>query len=359
MNLATVDKIAKAVLYEGYMLYPYRPSSVKNQQRWNFGVLCPESHSKAQNGSEAWTMQTEVLLEGGPMTGLEVRIRFLQLVARTIGEPTEDAGDPLPGDTPSFRPVERLEVNGRVYQPWQEAIEREFCLPIYNLEGLLRTPSFDTLTYPAERHLENILDANDQIAGVIVRDRRAISGAVEISAQQINDGLFKITVIVRNATPFEANRDSSRDQALLSSMASSHTVLGALDGRFISMMAPPEHLSEIAAACNNIETWPVLVGEEGERDTMLSSRIILYDYPQIAPESAGDLFDGTEIDEILSLRIMTLTDDEKREMSQSDNRAREMLERTEAMPVEQLMKLHGVLRGMRALPLDAIKEEAP
>jgi hydrogenase maturation protease len=102
-----------------------------------------------------------------------------------------------------------------------------------------------------------------------------------------------------------------------------------------------------------------LVGEDGERDTMLSSRIILYDYPQIAPESAGDLFDGTEIDEILSLRIMTLTDDEKREMSQSDDRAREMLERTETMPVEQLLKLHGVLRGMRPLYLDAIKEETP
>ena len=49
----------------------------------------------------------------------------------------------------------------------------------------------------------------------------------------------------------------------------------------------------------------MLVGEEGERDTMLSSPIILYDYPQIAPESPGSLFDGTEIDEILSLRILT------------------------------------------------------
>ena len=86
MNLATVDKIAKAVLYEGYMLYPYRPSSVKNQQRWNFGVLCPQSYSEAQKGSEAWTMQTECLVEGSSLTGLEVRVRFLQLVARSVGE---------------------------------------------------------------------------------------------------------------------------------------------------------------------------------------------------------------------------------------------------------------------------------
>ena len=143
--------------------------------------------------------------------------------------------------------------------------------------------------------------------------------------------------------------DSTRDDALLRSLASTHTVLGVQDGRFVSLLGPPESLSELVATCKNIGTFPVLVGEEGQCDTLLSSPIILYDYPQIAPESAGDLFDGTEIDEILSLRIMTLTDDEKREMSQSDDRARQMLERTETMPVEQLMKLHGVLRGLRPL----------
>ena len=68
------------------MLYPYRPSSVKNQQRWNFGVLCPQSYSEAQNGTEAWTMQTECLVEGGSLTEVEVRVRFLQLVARSVGK---------------------------------------------------------------------------------------------------------------------------------------------------------------------------------------------------------------------------------------------------------------------------------
>ena len=161
--------------------------------------------------------------------------------------------------------------------------------------------------------------------------------------------VFKISVRVRNTTPFEVTTDSTRDDALLSSLASTHTVLGVQDGRFVSLIAPPEALSEAAARCHNVGTLPVLVGDEGQCDTLLSSPIILYDYPQIAPESAGDLFDGTEIDEILSLRIMTLTDDEKREMSQSDDRARAMLERTETMPAEQFMKLHGVLRGLRPL----------
>ena len=167
------------------------------------------------------------------------------------------------------------------------------------------------------------------------------------------DGVFKLTVQIRNTTSFTVAASATRETALLHSLVSTHTILGATDGAFVSLLAPPQELSEHAASCKNVGTWPVLVGEEGQRDTMLSSPIILYDYPQIAPESAGDLFDGTEIDEILSLRIMTLTDEEKLEMRQSDERARQMLERTETMPVEHLMKLHGVLRGLRPL-----KEEA-
>jgi hydrogenase maturation protease len=79
---------------------------------------------------------------------------------------------------------------------------------------------------------------------------------------------------------------------------------------------------------------------------MLSSPIILYDYPQIAPESAGDLFDGAEIDEILTLRIMTMTDDEKREMRGVDDHARRILERTEMLPGDHLLKMHGTMRGL-------------
>jgi hypothetical protein len=349
MNLGVVEQIAKAVLYEGYMLYPYRPSSVKNQQRWNFGVLCPQTYGEAQNGSEAWAMQTECLVEGSSMTGLEVRVRFLQLVARSVGELTMPVSELLPGEIPEFRLVDSFALNGRVYLPWQEAIEREVSLPVYNVEGLGYGLLPDAFSFPAEKQFEYLRESSGLVVGVLVRERKQLCGAVEIRSERVGDGVFKISVRIRNTTPFEVTNDSTRDDALLSSLASTHTVLGVQDGRFVSLLAPREGLSELAASCKNIGTWPVLVGEEGQRDTLLSSPIILYDYPQIAPESAGDLFDGTEIDEILSLRIMTLTDDEKREMSQSDERARAMLERTETMPVEQFMKLHGVLRGLRPL----------
>jgi hydrogenase maturation protease len=135
---------------------------------------------------------------------------------------------------------------------------------------------------------------------------------------------------------------------------SAHTILEVRDGEFVSLVDPPEKYREFAKSCQNVGTWPVLVGEKDQRDTMLSSPIILYDYPEIAPESPGDLFDGAEIDEILSLRIMTMTEEEKREMRESDERARQILERTESLPEEQLMKLHGALRGLRA-----VKGETP
>ena len=355
MNLAAVEKIANAVLYEGYMLYPYRPSSVKNQQRWNFGVLCPYSYSQAQNGSEAWTMQTECLVEGSSLTGLEVRVRFLQLVARSVGELKIPAPELLPGEVPEFRSVARLEVAGRIYQPWQEAVEREVILPVCAVEALGYQPISNALSFAAEKQFEYLPGSSGRSVGVIVRERRAICGAIEVVGEKVKDGVFRIGVRILNTTRFEATPDSSREDALLSSLVSTHTVLGVQNGRFVSLFTPPEPLSELAASCKNVGTWPVLVGKEGDADTLLSSPIILYDYPQIAPESLGDLFDGTEIDEILSLRIMTLTDEEKREMSQSDERARQMLERTESLPVQQLMKLHGALRSLR--PRDPLREE--
>ena len=92
------------------------------------------------------------------------------------------------------------------------------------------------------------------------------------------------------------------------------------DGEFVSLLDPPGASAHLAAGCRNIGTWPVLVGCRGRGGHVLSSPIILYDYPEIAAESPGDLFDSTEIDEILTLRIMTLTDDEKRSMAALDDR---------------------------------------
>jgi hydrogenase maturation protease len=112
----------------------------------------------------------------------------------------------------------------------------------------------------------------------------------------------------------------------------------------MSLLDPPDFGREAAAGCRNVGTYPVLAGDDSRRDCILSSPIILYDFPQIASESAGDLYDGTEIDEILSLRIMTLTDEEKREVRDADDRARAILERTENLAAEHFLKMHGVMK---------------
>jgi hydrogenase maturation protease len=143
----------------------------------------------------------------------------------------------------------------------------------------------------------------------------------------------------------EADGNLDRDEAMLRTLASSHAILGVRGGEFVSLLDPPEGFREAAAACRNVGTWPVLVGAEGQREMMLASPIILYDYPQVAPESPGDFFDGTEIDEMLTLRIMTLTDEEKGAMAAVDARARALLARTESMPPDQRLGLHGTMRA--------------
>jgi len=354
MNAALVDGIVKAVLYEGYMLYPYRPSAVKNRQRFNFGVVYPRAFSEAQGGTDAWTMQTECLVLGNEGTRCLIRVRFLRLVERSIEKILTPLSN-LSSITPeNMETVERLEVNENVYQPWQEAVEEEIQVTELDLSALAAQPMQWPFRLSAKQEREAIRDAGGLVAGIILRNKADVAGTIELAAARLEKGLFKLTVRIANYSRIESGRPLGREEALAKSLVSAHTILEARDGEFVSLVDPPEVCRDFASSCQNVGTWPVLVGEEGQRDTVLSSPIILYDYPQIAPESPGDLFDGAEIDEILSLRIMTLTEEEKREMRQSDERARQILERTENMPDEQWRKLHGVLRGLRGA-----KEEMP
>jgi len=340
-DLDRVQKIAEAVLYEGYMLYPYRASAVKNQQRWNFGVLCPRSYSEQQNGSDAWMMQTQCLLEAGSSARLNVKVRCLEIVNRTIGELSVPLRELPAGREPELKIVDHLDTSRQTFTPWQEAAEREVTLPSLHPAALSHNEPFQ---FPSGKEFELLRNEDDLIVGVVIREWESLSGAVKVDAEPSQNSVIKITVSIKNSTSVEPVQ--SRADALLYSLISTHTILHIEGGAFVSLIDPPESLKSVAAECRNVGTWPVLVGEEGERDIILSSPIILYDYPQIAPESPGSLFDGTEIDEILSLRILTMTDEEKHEMRRSDERARQILERTESMPPEQFMKLHGVLRGL-------------
>jgi len=326
MNATTdeslVDRLARALLYEGYVLYPYRPS-VKNQQRWTFGGVYPPG------GEEPSFMRTQCLFTGREAS-LRITVRFLHLLERT-------------GDG----------------EPWQEAVERNIDLEPVNVQRLLlaspSTPSPCTQgegrgggssvaprTAPASLTHSFSFPSFHQEQNGVLRDQRAIAGQIELAALAVGDDLIQLTVTVRNQTPPAAG------DALLSSLVSTHTILRIAGCGFVSLTDPPPRFASQAAACANVGAWPVLVGEEGETHTLLSSPIILPDYPQLAPESPGDLFDGTEIDEILTLRILALTDDEKRAAAATDDRVRQLLERTAVMAQDQLLSLHGVMRQARS-----------
>jgi hypothetical protein len=346
MNRELADKIACATLYEGYILYPYRPS-IKNHQRWTFGGIYPRRWSESQNGADPCAMQTEVLVAGAGNVSLHVIIRFLHLVDRTVGEFSSPLCE-LPTDgVPEFRLVPSLVVGDAPYQPWQEAIEREVDAGQFDLDELVRKPAEIPFSFPRERTIEPLKSAAGRIVGVLVRQRQAIEGVIEIASVQKAEDLRKVTVTILNRTSLDLLETAGREGALMRTLVSMHVLLGAREGEFISLTDAPDKWQSWTAECKNIGLWPVLIGTGFEHDTMLASPIILYDYPELAPESPGDLFDATEIDEILTLRILTLTDEEKRSAASVDPRARNLLARTEALAREQLMNLHGTIRGLR------------
>ena len=344
-----MERIADAVLYEGYILYPYRPSAVKNQQRWNFGVLCPETYAIAQRGTESAWMRTECLLEADSATTVDVKVRFLHLMLREVAELVADCEPPIPDcrhvafhNQRYFVLVPSLEVDGKHVQMWQEAAEREVVVPQIRISEL-KSPQKFSFAFSGSLAVEEVKDASGRDVGLLIRTQQELNGEIEISTDKIDRQLLKLDVTVRNLAEFDNASTGSRDAALMKSFISTHTVLRTEYGAFVSLLDPPEAYKTIASECKNSGTYPVLAGEEGDRHWVLSSPIILYDYPQIASQSAGSLFDGTEIDEILTLRIISLTEDEKSEMRSADELARQLLERTESMSAEQLMNLHGVM----------------
>ena len=345
MSQGTAEAIARAVLYEGYILYPYRPSSIKNHQRWTFGGIFPREFAD-RAGSDPCTMQTQCLVRGRDPIAY-IRVRFLHLVARQAGTLVEPAPKLAVDSEPAFTPVPSLDLDGTRFVTWEEAIEREVVAPNLLLRALFERPAVIPFDFSGTRQFEPLRRRNGQVAGALLRTALALQGELTIAAEPVGGELFRLTTRIENTTTCDPCEIADRNRAQRRAFASTHTILAVQRGHWISSMDPPADLQKAAASCDNQGTWPVLVGEAGSTDTLLSSPIILYDYPQIAPESPGDFFDGTEIDEMLTLRILTMTDEEKREMAATEPRARALLERTEAMTPMEIGRLHGALRNPR------------
>jgi hypothetical protein len=304
MNFTSVQKIAAAVLYEGYILYPYRATAIKNRQRWNFGTLYPRIYAEAQRPQEPFRLISECLLSPGDNTSLDIKVSFLQLL-------------PQP------------RTNSNLADPsldWDEAVERTSDHCDLSLSALF--------TAPLSLHIKPTAE---------------LAASLTIHAQSLPSGVCKLHLELQNMSLLSSGAEAHRDEALPRSLVSAHLLLGLTGGQFVSLLEPPDLYAADVRACTNTGVFPVLAGDEPDRSILLLSPIIMYDYPKTSPESAGDFFDGTEMDEMLTLRVLTLTDAEKDEMRNGDPRARRILERTEALTGEEMLKTHGTVRSMREI----------
>ncbi|BBX70812.1 hypothetical protein [Mycolicibacterium psychrotolerans] len=318
--------IADAVLYEGYLLYPYRATSAKNQSRWQFGVLGPQGAEQDGIG-ENDALSADVLVESNGATTVTVVVRFLQLQHRAVERDTGDG---------RFEQAGELGAGDQSWLTWDEAVEQEIPFGPFRLaelEGSLRLP----FVAPSGTEVE-IVDG-----GRLVRTRREVRAALTLSAEP-DDGLTRVSIDVHNITPAV----TGKDDAIATSLIGTHVLTEVQGGAFISLLEPSPQAAGAVARCRRHRCFPVLAGPADASDLMLISPIILYDHPEIAEQSDGALYDSCEIDEILTLRIMTMTDDEKAQARATDPLAAQIIDRCDTMSPEALLNLHGVLRDPHA-----------
>jgi hypothetical protein len=373
MSLDRARAVADAVLYEGYLLYPYRATSSKNQSRWQWGVLGPPGAAANGLGEEP-DMSTSCLVRGGPDAAVRVHLRFLQLQARGVEARCVEAE--VAGEPARYEPVAELRAGSRTWMSWDEAVAHEIELGPCPLSDLAEARDFE-IEVPGGEDIEALHSDGPNADGVgrLVRRRRSLSAVVRVSAEPVDHelppqrsdsqvamttsesdlsggtGLIRLRVAVQNTAAEPAVDDKA--SAVAMSFIGTHLLLTASDAQFVSLLEPPDDAQEAVAGCEQRRCWPVLAGEPGQADVVLASPIILYDYPEVAEQSTGALFDSTEIDEILTLRVMTLTDEEKAAARATDPRAAEIIDRCDSMSPESMQALHGILRDPHAGVEDA------
>ncbi len=322
-----VRPIADTVLYEGYVLYPYRADDSKNRVRWQFGVLAPPALSTV-DPSERSRLRAELLLDGRPGR-VSLRVRFLQVQRRTV----------FRGTTAGEQEVSRLDAGDTAYLPFDEAVAHDLDLDV-DLAAAALEPVRETREVPGGVDVEGVP------GGRLRRERLPLVASVTATAQSLPGpyGVTRLRVDVENVTPWTPPTSPLREEALRHSLVAAHLLAGLDRGRFLSLTDPPEWATGYVAECENDGVWPVLADSDGRADVVLCSPIILPDRPQVAPESTTQFFDGTEMDEMLSLRALTLTDAEKRAVRGTDPRAAELLDRVENLPPELMDRLHGAIR---------------
>ena len=325
-NLDSARAVADAVLYEGYLLYPYRASSAKNRSRWQFGVLGPVGAAAAGVGEEPG-LAVEFLVAHRLGASVTVWLRFLQLQVRTV-------------ESPAGAEVPQLQVDERVVLPWDEAVEHELEVGTAPLGD---TETSFPVSVPGGCDTTEVCRDDGTAVGRVLRTRWPLTASVTVHSSTLGlpPGVARVRLSVDNLGELTS---PDAPAATRQSFLGAHLLLTCAGGAFVSALDPPERLREAAQECRHHRCWPLLAGPAGTADVLLASPIILDEHPQIAPESAGSLFDATEIDEILTLRILTMTDAEKAEARATDPRAAEIIDRSESLTPQALARMHGTLR---------------
>jgi hypothetical protein len=268
MSLDEARAIADAVLYEGYLLYPYRASSAKNRSRWQVGVLGPPGAAETAFG-EAPDMAMQCLLTPGTGPGaVTIHLRFLQLQTREVQRLEPDG---------SYLPVGELTVAGSAVLSWDEAVEREFVVRGLYLSGAADDP----VEVPGGREVEAIKDPVGTRVGRIVRHRWPLTARLRTWVEADGD-VLRLTVTVTNEHHATV---TGKDEAIRYSLIGAHLLIEAHDAAFISLLDPPAAAAAAAGRCRQHRCWPVLAGRPGSSDVVLGAPIILYDHPEVAQKS--------------------------------------------------------------------------
>lgn len=328
--LDTACQVADAVLYEGYVLFPYRASTTKNRYRWQFGVLVPAAQVEAGSSEPDHVLSETLLRTTGAGARVEVTARFLHPCHRQVERRGVDG----------FAPVEELTVDGELVTTWDEGVEHAASSGPVTVADLLVRPHRVDITVTGSRDEQPL---GDDGAARLVRTTAPLTATLTLQAAALDDDVVRLTTTLHNLTGW-SDPSAPRDDVVRHALVGAHLLLVADQARFASLIDPADWALPWAESCTNRNTYPVLVGEADGDEVVLSSPIILSDHPEIAPESIGDSYDATEIDELLTLATMSLTDEEKRSARATDPRAAEVVDRAGELPPAVLERLHGALR---------------
>jgi hypothetical protein len=333
-SLEEARAVADAIMYEGHLLHPHRASAAGDRMPWRLGVLVPPGFTATAEPSAG---RTECLVEGPAEARLWLCLRFLHVRSRTVEQAVGDR----------YHPVPKLVVGDSTYLSFDDATARDARAGLRLSDAVDAEHAFH-IDVPRARTIEQIPEGR-HLARITI-EHLPLQIAMRVRAVRLPGpyGLIRLRVGVHNTARWDRG-DAPREQALRRSLIGTHLLIGLTGARFVSLLDPPEWARDAAAGCHNEHMWPVLVGDPGKHDVLLSAPITLYDYPATAPESPGEPFGSTDVDGLLGLRTLALTDEDHEEAQVTDPRAAEIIHRVTDLPAHVLGRLHGAIRHLQGM----------